>query len=290
MLMSRDIRVLHLEPTDVCQAVCPACARETDRAFDPAASHHLTIDQIMQHFSTQDIQYLHKMFMCGNYGDPAAGKHTLAIYHWIRNINTDITLGMNTNGGLQNSAWWQELASIMQGSQDYVVFSIDGLEDTNHIYRVNVNWHKLMQNAASFIAAGGTAHWDMLIYQHNQHQVDSCERLARDMGFRWFRAKVSRRDVPINMQMPQNWAKSPQPTLPIRCHALQEHSIYLDARGQIYPCCWLGHRTSAIHNIDAVAKTWGSADPHPTCLQTCGSVSDTTGFQNQWRRSTELIN
>ena len=44
--MSREIRVLHLEPTDVCQAACPLCARETDENFDKSQKHHLTIDQI----------------------------------------------------------------------------------------------------------------------------------------------------------------------------------------------------------------------------------------------------
>lgn len=288
--MSPNIRVLHIEPTDVCQAACPSCARETDPAFDKRTQNHLTLDKIMQHVSREDIQHLQKMFMCGNYGDPAAGKHTLEIYRWMRDINPNIVLGMNTNGGLQNYSWWKELASIMQGSEDYVVFSIDGLKDTNHIYRVNVDWHKVMQNAASFIAAGGAAHWDMLVYQHNQHQVDSCEQLAREMGFRWFRTKVSRRDLPINLGMPARWTKSQKPTLPIRCHALGEHSVYLDARGEIYPCCWLGHRTSTIHHIDDVAVSWDSENPNRTCLQTCGSVAEITVFQNQWRKSVELIN
>jgi hypothetical protein len=33
MLTLRNIKVLHLEPTDVCQAECPLCARETDKNF-----------------------------------------------------------------------------------------------------------------------------------------------------------------------------------------------------------------------------------------------------------------
>jgi len=288
--MSREIRVLHLEPTDVCQAACPLCARETDTAFDRNVQNHLTIEQIMQNLSVMDIQRLQKMFMCGNYGDPAAGKHTLEIYQWFRKINPDITLGMNTNGGVQNSAWWQELASIMQGSRDYVVFSIDGLDDTNHIYRINVNWKKVIENATSFIASGGSAHWDMLIYRHNQHQVDTCEQLARDMGFRWFRAKVSRRNLTGNLAMPDHWPGAHEPQLPIQCHALAESSLYIDARGKTYPCCWLGNRTSKIHNINDVMSTWSSAEPNRICLRACGSVSGTTGFHNQWRRSTELIN
>ena len=74
----RDIKVLHLEPTDVCQAACALCARETDSNFRKDRQHHLAMDQILQVFDQEKIQELDKMFMCGNYGDPAAGK-----IHWI---------------------------------------------------------------------------------------------------------------------------------------------------------------------------------------------------------------
>ena len=227
--------------------------------------------------------------MCGNYGDPAAGQYTLDIYRQFRHLNPDIVLGMNTNGGLQNQDWWQDLAKLFQNPGDYVVFSIDGLGDTNHQYRVNVNWSRVMQNASSFIRAGGSAHWDMLVYEHNQHQVADCERLARDMGFRWFRTKVSKRPL-IALLRPPHKRQPSRPLPPIRCHALQECSIYMDSRGRIYPCCWLGHRQSTVRDIDEVEPTWHTDSPNATCLQTCGTVEQSTGFQNQWRRSVELIN
>mgnify|MGYP006919664913 CR=1 FL=1 len=34
------VKVLHLEPTDSCQAACPQCARETDRTFDKNDQNH----------------------------------------------------------------------------------------------------------------------------------------------------------------------------------------------------------------------------------------------------------
>jgi MoaA/NifB/PqqE/SkfB family radical SAM enzyme len=101
--MSRDIKVLHLEPTDVCQAACSLCARETDPSFNKNQHHHLNMHKLLQAFDANQIKQLDKMFMCGNYGDPAAGKHTLDIYQTFRKINPNIVLGMNTNGGLQNN-------------------------------------------------------------------------------------------------------------------------------------------------------------------------------------------
>lgn len=286
----REIKVLHLESTDVCQLACPACARETDPKFNKAQKNHLTVDQIKKHFSIEQIEQLDKMFMCGNYGDPAAGRHTLEIFRWFRSINPDIVLGMNTNGALQNTEWWQELATILNQPQDYVVFSIDGLEDTNHIYRVGCNWSKLMFNAQAFIDAGGSAHWDMLVYGHNQHQVDSAEQLARDMGFTWFRAKVSKRPLVNKLIYPNRWQSVRISIGPIKCRALEERSIYIDATGAVNPCCWLGeNKTKNTVNFDKIIESW-TKNPHPVCRATCTVQNNITNFSGQWQKEVEFFN
>ena len=289
MLTSREIKVLHLEPTDVCQAACPLCARETDVNFDPSQKHHLTLDQILQHITDEDIRDLDKMFMCGNYGDPAAGRNTLEIYRYFRELNPEITLGMNTNGAIQNTAWWQALGEIFHRQQDYVVFSIDGLEDTNHIYRRGVNWNKLMENARAYIATGARAHWDMLVYGHNEHQVDDCQQIAQDLGFSWFRAKVSRRPYVDGLEFPIGWRLSHRVSRHIRCHALLEHSIYIDAQGRVSPCCWLGsQQQDFINDIQQVAMTWNTPRPYPVCAETCGVDDGDTAFDSQWQREVQI--
>ena len=283
---SREIKILHLEPTDVCQASCPLCAREIDVNFNKSQKHHLTIDQILNHIDHTSIQKLEKMFMCGNYGDPAAGRHTLEIYRYFRSVNPEIVLGMNTNGAIQNTAWWQNLGEIFHRQRDYVVFSIDGLEDTNHIYRRGVDWNKLMENIRSYVSTGASAHWDMLVYQHNEHQVDNCERLARDMGFSWFRAKVSKRQLANGLAYPLQWHAPHIEMGKIHCHALLEKSTYIDAQGRLHPCCWLGHNDPA--NFNMIQQSWQTSNPEPICHHTCSYQKSGTNFTNQWQRNVEL--
>lgn len=283
-LISRDIRVLHLEPTDVCQARCPLCARETDVEFDRRRQNHLTIEQILKHFPNESIKNLDKMFMCGIYGDPAAGKHTMDIYNYFRLINSTVVLGMNSNGAIQTTFWWHALGKLFNQPLDYVVFSIDGLEDTNQIYRRGVDWKKLIANAEAFINAGGSAHWDMLVYRHNQHQVDECEQLARKMGFKWFRAKVSKRPFINGLEFPIGWKQSTQQPGTINCHALNEKSMYIDARGVPNPCCWLGGKqNSTQHDFTVIQQQWNS-DPNTVCRDTCGTNTSETSFTAQWQR------
>ncbi len=288
--MLRDIKVLHLEPTDVCQAECPLCAREIDSQFDKKRHCHLTMDQILAVIDAEKIAGLNKMFMCGNYGDPAAGKHTIDIYKSFRTLNPNIVLGMNTNGALQNTNWWQQVAAIMNQPQDYVVFSIDGLEDTNSIYRKNVQWHKLIDNAKAFVSAGGSAHWDMLVYAHNQHQVEECQALAKQLGFKWFRAKVSKRGFKDNLAAPINWIRPEIHSIQIQCHALNEQSLYIDAQGREFPCCWIGgsDRYQATVNFQQIQQSWNEPNPHQTCRQTCGSANGQSNFTSQWQRNVQL--
>lgn len=285
----RKIKILQLEPTDVCQAACPLCARETDSDFDHSQQHHLDMSQVLAVFDRDLIPQLEKMFMCGNYGDPAAGRHTMDMFKEFRAMNKNIVLGMHSNGAIQNTLWWHELGLLFNQPNDYVVFSIDGLETTNSVYRKNVSWPKVMANAEAFISAGGTAHWDMLVYRHNQHQVEEAEQLARTMGFRWFRAKVSKRGFTDQLQAPINWHDPRVTSNNIVCTALKEQSLYIDAQGRVSHCCWFGARQKNFEtDFDSVQQSWASSTPHAVCVVNCGSVAAGSSFNLQWQKEVQL--
>jgi len=50
-----------------------------------------------------------------------------------------------------------------------------------------------MENAKAFIDAGGIAHWDFIVFQHNEHQVEEARHLAKEMGFKNFNVKKTTR-------------------------------------------------------------------------------------------------
>ena len=289
-----EVKVLHLEPTNKCNAVCPQCPRTI--YLDKLVESELTLADIKSMLPIEFIRQLNKMFMCGNFGEPAAAKDALEIFKWFREVNPTIELGMNTNGGLRSRTWWSQLAKLT----NYVVFSIDGLEDTNHIYRINVSWSKLIENVNAFIAAGGNAQWDMLVYEHNEHQILQATELAKAMGFKCFRSKVTRRKMNIDfLRLPKTMTFTPITSGSIKCHALQEQSIYLSAEGELLPCCFIGTtkfdsvpvtlsnsnlRTNNVSNIvprfTRVTDTW-EKDPLKICSDTCST--STSNFNNQWK-------
>lgn len=289
-LANQDVKILHIEPTDACNAACPQCARETNLTFDKINLHHLTVEQVKNIIDLDTIHRLDKVYMCGNYGDPAAGKHTLDIYQYFRSINSVITLGMNTNGGIRHVDWWRQLGNILNTQKDYVIFSIDGLIDTNHIYRINVNFNKVIQNATAFIQSGGNAHWEMLVFEHNQHQVNTAEQMAKDLGFKWFRAKVSRRFklYPVDfLKPPVGWQNPVVTAGNIDCQILNDKSIYISAKGEIYPCCWLGTTEYTIDKFKLVRQSWNDK-PIKICADTCTQNQFGSSYTNQWQREVEF--
>jgi MoaA/NifB/PqqE/SkfB family radical SAM enzyme len=290
---NNDIKILHIESTSACNAKCPQCAREIDPNFKQVDVKHLTVANIKKLFDVDFIKNLDKMFMCGNYGDPAAGKHTLEIFEYFRSVNQSITLGMNTNGGIRSPSWWKTLAQVLNQPKDYVVWSIDGLEDTNHLYRINVSWNKVIKNANAFISSGGNAHWDMLTFEHNQHQIKDAELYAKQLGFKWFRVKVSNRHeiAPVSfLSKPAGWQAVNHAGSKISCRALLEKSLYVAADGTIFPCCWLGSLDPhTIEEFDSIKQSWVSDTPNSTCKFTCSTNdTDKTNFTNQWQYEVEL--
>lgn len=189
-----DIRTVHLEVTERCNLSCPMCARNINGGEQNPWIHdaELSLEDIKKIFPNDFIKQLNHIYMCGNFGDPIVAKDTLEIFRHFRSVNSDILLSMNTNGSARQEDWWVELASIL-GNNGYVIFSIDGLEDTNHIYRKGSNYTRIMKNVEAFIKAGGIAHWEYIVFAHNEHEVDRARDLADSMGFAKFQLKKSAR-------------------------------------------------------------------------------------------------
>ena len=284
-----NVKIIHLEPTTNCNAACPQCLR-TRTSFEP---NELSLEDVKVLFTQDVLLQLEKIYMCGNYGDPASARQTIEMYEYFKSVNPNIIIGMNTNGGIRNPEWWDRLAKVMTGEKDYVVFSIDGLEDTNHLYRRNVRWSKVIENAQAFINAGGKAHWDMLVFEHNKHQVDDAYALAKSMNFKWFRAKVSRRfnRFPVDgISQPIDFIDNKVSEGYIECSAMKENSIFVDASGKVYPCCWQvegNYQNNIVQWFYDLSENWNT-NPDTTCKKSCLKNNQGTTFTNQWYREVEI--
>lgn len=255
MYKLEDIRDIHLEITSKCQAKCPMCPRRINGgSLNPLMSlNEITLEQFKEWFPVDFIKQLNSLFMCGNLGDPIVAQDCVKIFQYLRETNPSIRLSMNTNGSARSWHFWKKLAELKVS----VRFGIDGLIDTHSLYRVGTDWVKIIDNARYFINAGGEATWDMLVFKHNEHQVDLCREMSQLLGFKHFQVKHTSRfkdgkfnvldeeGKTVNILYPTELSKTFTSKVinivpyEINCKAQKQQQLYIGADGKVSPCCWL---------------------------------------------------
>ena len=256
---------VHIEITSRCNAKCPMCSRTNNPSILNNQSE-ISFEDFKKFFSPEFISQLVKIKFCGNYGDPAVATDIIKIHRYVLESNPDILITLSTNGGIRNTEFWQELGEIYKETpKSFVEFHIDGLEDTNHLYRIGVKWKKLMQNAQSFIATGANAKWFFIPFFHNEHQVEEAEKIAIGMGFSEFILKISARfkdfKKPFLYKDKNDEKKSIYPPTadrfdikhmqhqgPLLCLHKHRKEIYVDAWGRLFPCCWTASKFNKATN------------------------------------------
>ena len=281
----KQINEVHLEVTQRCNASCPMCDRNENGG--PVNQHiknnlqELTLNDCIDIFPADFIAQLKTMYMCGNLGDPISARDTLEIFQWFRDCNPDMWLSMNTNAGARDVQWWADVAKVI-GKNGCVIFSVDGLEETNHLYRQGVKWEYVERNMKAFIAAGGRARWDYLIFEHSECDVERAEQLAKEWGVERFMKKKTGRFVRADSTAKQtHQAKNRkgadmqklakpkkaehqnlallkqeeiektygsmmdyynQATITCKVAKKDLKSIFITAEGLVMPCCWTAGR------------------------------------------------
>ena len=281
MYQYKDIKAVHLEITQKCQAACPMCDRNENGGRDNKhlTNAELSLEDCQKIFKPEFIKQLTSLSICGNLGDPIIAKDTLEVFEYFRSHNETMWLSMNTIGGAKPGSWWRRLAPII-GQQGAVIFSVDGLSDTNHLYRQNVVWNNVERNMKAFIEAGGRTRWDFIIFGHNEHQTEEAKKLADEWGVDQFRLKKSSRFFSANdkkkpkyqaqnrkgentqliemseSKINQNSALLKQESIEdtygsmaeyynacsIKCKVAKEKNVYITAEGLMMPCCWTAGR------------------------------------------------
>jgi len=102
-----DIKTVHLEVTDKCNAACPMCARNINGGEEnpQLPNVELSLEDAKKIFEPVFIKQLDRVYMCGNFGDPIAAKDTLEIFRYFRENNSKINLSMLTNGSAKSPVW-----------------------------------------------------------------------------------------------------------------------------------------------------------------------------------------
>ena len=291
-----NVTHLHIEASSYCNARCPGCPRNAYgyplKGFYNEA--HLNPDKLSE--ILEKFPNVRSILYCGNHGDPMMNPNIVGL------CTNDKQISIATNGGIGRIDDYVRLADI----GTHITFGIDGLEDTNHLYRQGVKWNNLMKRVETFISAGGQATWQFIRFKHNMDQVDQAENLSKEMGFvDFFTMDVGRNNMPAiqpdksisHWILPPERDAEPQdfdveeylemryrpinlnpPTYDrpkLSCEHL-DGSVYVNSEGELFPCCYhgFGHvDRPKVHlkDFDQLQSTWKTKNCNQVCAESCGA-------------------
>ena len=199
---------------------------------------------------------------------------------------------IHTNGG---GAWYEKFKKIAEhvdgdlSKNIFFVFSIDGLEDTNHLYRRNVQWKHIIKNAEILRKHKVHVRWRMNRFKHNEHQIDTARQMAEDWGWEfslndrtWGHEKVANllhrpSDPSLYKEKLKSWKENrflefredkfkylstPQTSFKDTCVRKQDKEIQVVSDMTVWPCCWTAHHHYQ-YWIDN-EKIWNEEEISPT--------------------------
>lgn len=268
-----EIEMVHVEVTGKCNARCPMCSRydRLGNLHPDIKETHLPSEIFYKLFNDKFVTQLNHVYFSGVYGDPCIHPDLLEFCQYL--ISKGIRVKVDTNAGYRKPEFWSKMA--LAGV--HINFAVDGLADTNHLYRRDVKWDIVEANMRAFSEAGGTAQWNFIVFEHNEKDIPAAKKMADDLNFD-FRLKVTQKFKRFNswhvyendqkqyeLQPPVNvlyrhtnigkesfsivekantdFASDQYKkfdSVEVDCKSLNRKEIFLNYQGYVVPCCYLG--------------------------------------------------
>lgn len=287
-------KVLQFEISSNCNANCIGCSRADpfdEKKLNPVIvkNKFLSFDVFKKILNAKRFKDIEEIQFCGSIDDPPMHPGFLDMLRYIV-YNTNKSIVIHTNGSLRKPEYWAEMATILKNSRYTLNFSIDGLKDTNPIYRRGTDFDKIIENAKAFINAGGRPQWQWVVFPWNVHQIEEAKEYAKQIGFVRFKERpdtcLDNRDldqlyerVDLEKKRSQwDWERYVRSMSDkeyhngdIYCKTSNDEKAYFVAHtGEIFPCCFLYNiRYQVVHFPEhtarydnAYGKNWNNAYYH----------------------------
>ena len=234
--MFREVKSINLEITNKCMLRCSKCARTNN----PEIHKNLTdlkLEQISSIFTDDVIATLSDDFvinLCGVYGDSIYHQNFHEVIKFLK--LKGLKLNIETNGSYKDEKWWGDLLSYLS-PEDIITFSIDGLKDTNHLYRVNSRWEDIMMGMRLAVQSPVKVYWKYIVFSHNEHQLGEAKKLAKNLGVNRFIIRKSGRYNQGDDLMPDKKWVGLEYLTKVTIDELRKESENIDDEVVIVPRC-----------------------------------------------------
>lgn len=269
-----QIHNIHFEITNKCNSRCPGCARTLNGDTHPYLKPQLMewdLDSIKK-ILPPNVSYGKSFTLGGSVDEPFMNKNIESIVRYF--IENGAHVEIFTNCGANTKQTFENLGKLSaETNQLDIKFSIDGMENTNHLYRVNVDWDKVVENITAYSSQGGKCEWQYLVFEHNEKDIPNAKQLAEKLKIpiylrqnvrnikpwtSYIKKKIDGKIVTEEFivkttdkkdynhpetEKVKKWStpiniSEQDKADSIQCLMYHTREIFIDWSGLVWPCCW----------------------------------------------------
>lgn len=276
----------HIEVSSKCTLRCPRCARQEVPAG--LVNTELNLEFFKRNFTPEFVlANVEKITFCGDDGDPIYAHDLIDIIRYLKSIKP-VEIVIITNGSHKKLTWWSKLGQQLteHDSVHFSIDGYDNA--SNNLYRVNSDYDSIIAGLQTLRAASACQIvWAAIAFKFNEDHLDFMQDFARKLGVDRFQLTKSTKFGSIypsygsaDPLQPSvkfvssthrferevtaltdsgSWQQIPLTNLKL-FHQTQSHNgvtplceignkgLYIDARGRLFPCCWVANRYN--HNSE----------------------------------------
>jgi MoaA/NifB/PqqE/SkfB family radical SAM enzyme len=280
----------HIEISSKCTLKCPRCARQ--EVPDGLVNTELDLEFFKRNFTPEFIiDHVEKITFCGDDGDPIYAHDLISVIEYIKSVKP-VEIVIVTNGSHKKPDWWAALGKTLDYN-DSVHFSIDGFDNaSNNLYRVNSDYDSIIAGLKTLREHSHCQIvWAAIAFRFNENHLDVMQEFAKKLGVDTFQLTKStkfghiypsygindplqpsakhvssshrfeREQINFTIRsdivhtaniMLYNIAKDKGNIVPL-CE-IGNKGLYIDARGRLFPCCWVANRYSHNNEWQTIAN------------------------------------
>jgi MoaA/NifB/PqqE/SkfB family radical SAM enzyme len=253
---------------------------------DSLVNTELDLEFFQRNFTPEFIKAnVEKITFCGDDGDPIYAHDLIAVIQYIKSIKP-VEIVIITNGSHKKVSWWKELGQALTSVDSIHFSIDGFNDQSNNLYRVNSNYDSIIdgiETVRKYSTCRMT--WAAIAFKFNEDHLADMEQQAFNLDMDVFQITKSTKfgsvypiygvndplqpstkfvssthrferitknlsriakTVRFNVAnaILYNKVKDNKEIIPL-CE-IGNKGLYIDARGRLFPCCWVANRYS--HN------------------------------------------
>jgi MoaA/NifB/PqqE/SkfB family radical SAM enzyme len=276
----------HIEISSKCTLQCPRCARQ--EVPNSLVNTELDLAFFERNFTPEFVlDHVDKITFCGDDGDPVYANDLIAVINYIKSIKP-VEIVIVTNGSYKKAQWWSDLGLVLTECDTVHFSIDGWDNASNNLYRVNSDFESIVTGIKTLRSISRCQLvWAAIAFKFNEQQLGNMKTFAKILDMDVFQLTRSTKFGSVYPGYGQNDPLEParnyvSGSLRFERDAVQLSSrkfkrtvnekniklyksvtesngvrplceignkgLYIDARGRLFPCCWVANRYS--HNLE----------------------------------------